>query len=647
MEEKYGAYAVVPVSGKKVFKSKKIGRRNEYRALITEEEYQAMQTHGFINKVYGGNVKNLITTLLQQDVLLPEELNEIERFWREKEKMSEFMKILISLSFSGTVLMLWLFLLKPLYKNKFSKSYQYYIWLIVALRFLLPVTWEPAMTLTGYVMEKMDTVSSGYKNIRLLKEKAELVPTERNEQGKETKTNKIAADQIKADNGTIEKTTKGNIYGNDGSDSQNFTNNFTVSWGFYLFFLWLSVAFLLFLRKVLLYQSFLRDISRENREVSDIEILNVLADCEEKARISRPIELYRNPLIGSPVMVGFLKPKIIISTGEYKKEELFYIFLHELVHYKRRDLFYKWFIQIVICIHWFNPFVYLLGKEINRACELSCDEAVLSETFGDKEKRAYGDALVSVLKMQGKYQVPGTSIMFTEDVRQIKERLGAIMDFQKKSKGIKGIMVVFTILVCTCFTALGAYASGGADVLQDMPESTVKKSNKQNDNNDSYAAYRQDGFFYAPYVIEMAWNVKAKDRKNVASAEITLENQTEMTVYFSKKTKEYANDKKALAAVKGTIEHFKNAGMEGEPVIKAPYICRVDYVPLEQIADFADKYYKKEDIIGFSAIFPALDAKKQKNYWKKMYQQDRIAFFSCSMDSMGASSFVSKKIRRG
>ena len=57
---------------KKFLKVKKIGRRNEYIAIVTEAEYQTMQTHRFLDKVYGGNVKNLVSTLLRQDILSAE-----------------------------------------------------------------------------------------------------------------------------------------------------------------------------------------------------------------------------------------------------------------------------------------------------------------------------------------------------------------------------------------------------------------------------------------------------------------------------------------------------------------------------------------------------------------------------------------------
>ena len=71
---------------KKFLKIKKIGRRNEYTATVTEAEYQAMQTHRFLDKVYGGNVKNLVSTLLRQDIHSAEELKEIETFWRNEHE---------------------------------------------------------------------------------------------------------------------------------------------------------------------------------------------------------------------------------------------------------------------------------------------------------------------------------------------------------------------------------------------------------------------------------------------------------------------------------------------------------------------------------------------------------------------------------
>lgn len=68
---------------KKYLKIRKIGRRNEYIALVAEAEYQTLQTRQFLNRVYSGNVRNLVATLLPQDVLSEDDMEEVERYWKE------------------------------------------------------------------------------------------------------------------------------------------------------------------------------------------------------------------------------------------------------------------------------------------------------------------------------------------------------------------------------------------------------------------------------------------------------------------------------------------------------------------------------------------------------------------------------------
>ena len=92
--------------------------------------------------------------------------------------------------------------------------------------------------------------------------------------------------------------------------------------------------------------------------------MNLLSDCEEKLNIKTRVELSYNSLIVSPIMIGFFRPRIVLPVRELEDKELSYIFVHELTHYKQGDMFYKWLIQIVVCAHWFNPFVYLLEKEV-------------------------------------------------------------------------------------------------------------------------------------------------------------------------------------------------------------------------------------------------------------------------------------------
>ena len=66
---------------KGLLKTSKIGRRNEYVAIVSEADYRAVQTQSFLNKLYDGNVKGLVATLIQRDMLTAEDYEELRRFW--------------------------------------------------------------------------------------------------------------------------------------------------------------------------------------------------------------------------------------------------------------------------------------------------------------------------------------------------------------------------------------------------------------------------------------------------------------------------------------------------------------------------------------------------------------------------------------
>ena len=369
--------------------------------------------------------------------------------------MNEFMKILLSLSVSGALLLLLILGLKPLYKNRFSKRWQYYIWIVVALRFLLPFT--PDNAIVGSLFEKIDTVAITNE-----------IPTSPN----------IPVPADTGNNNAEPIQTNREI---NAAAMREPINKYVC-----LFFIWSALALILFVRKITVYQGFIQYIKAGNKEVSDIKILNLLSDCEEKLNIKTRVELSCNPLIASPMLIGFFRPRIILPVGEWEDKELSYIFVHELIHYKQRDMFYKWLIQIVVCVHWFNPFVYLLEKEVNKSCELSCDEKVIS-VLDDTARREYGDTLISFLKSNNLYKSSLASVTLTEGAEQLKERLGAIMKFKKKSKGIIAITAIFSVLVCVCFFVTGAYAASPATnnnlVLKDNGKPNEVSIKTESDRN--------------------------------------------------------------------------------------------------------------------------------------------------------------------
>ncbi len=359
--------------------------------------------------------------------------------------MNEFMKILLSLSVSGTLLLLLILGLKPLYKSKFSRRWQYYIWIVAALRFLLPFT--PGTTVVGSLFEKFGTAAI---------------------------TNEVPASQdapvsVNEDNSKTEPIqTDGNMTA--ATAAHKFSNVYVC-----LFFIWSVLALALFVRKVTVYQGFIRYIKAGDTEVSDIKILNLLSDCEEKLNIKTGVELSCNPLVASPMMTGFFRPNIVLPVCDLEGKELSYVFMHELAHYKQKDMFYKWLIQIVVCVHWFNPFVYLLEKEVNRSCELSCDEKVISVLDG-KARREYGDTLIAFLKSDDLCKSSFTSVTLTEGAEQLKERLGAIMNFKKKNKVTRILTGVLTLCIVFIAAFVGGYHVAKASMPTNIDDSLLIQS---------------------------------------------------------------------------------------------------------------------------------------------------------------------------
>lgn len=249
----------------------------------------------------------------------------------------------------------------------------------------------------------------------------------------------------------------------------------------YPWLIWLVIALSLLIRKITVYQSFINYIKAGWKEVSDVELLDKLAQTGEIVKVKRPVELYTNPLVSSPLLIGFFRPRIILPTTNLTEIDFQYTIQHELLHYKRQDMFYKWLVQVVICIHWFNPLVWLMGRELERACELSCDEAVI-QNLDIKKRRAYGDTLLHAITAGGNYKNSITSITLCQSAKLLKERLKAIMDFKHKSKTVTALSMLFAVILMTGAISAGAYtgpATQNTQDTKDIQNISLKKSSKK------------------------------------------------------------------------------------------------------------------------------------------------------------------------
>jgi len=353
--------------------------------------------------------------------------------------MNAVLKIFLSMSFSGGLLILALLLGKQFLKDKISRQWQYYIWLIVVLRLLLPFGSE--VNLLGKTYQAVDQAIT----------QAALIPPQQPTLNTPGDVSTPAAG-LEQKNETVNPPAENLTTAHPLQEICALLAN-------HVWLIWLVAALGLLIRKITIYQGFTRYIKAGLTPVSDLAVLDRLSIAAERAGIQKPVELCVNPLISSPLLIGFFHPCIVLPNTDISEKDFQYIVLHELTHYKRWDMFYKWLVQVTVCLHWFNPLAYLMEREITKACEFSCDEAVLTE-MGCDNAQDYGKTLLHAMAAVGRYKENLGAVTLSENKQLLKERLGAIMKFKEQSKAVKMLTVVLTLCVILGAVFVGVYSMG-------------------------------------------------------------------------------------------------------------------------------------------------------------------------------------------
>ena len=167
--------------------------------------------------------------------------------------------------------------------------------------------------------------------------------------------------------------------------------------------------------------------------------------------------LVRSRCVKSPMLMGLWKPMLVLPNRVYAPPMLENILRHELTHYHRGDIVYKWFAMAVFSLHWFNPFAGLFRREMDRLCELSCDEYILRE-MTEEEKRDYGETLLSLAAIR---PLPKSVVAttFATEKRTLKERLEQIMTYKHRGKAGLALALAAILLLGGCGAVMGPEAA--------------------------------------------------------------------------------------------------------------------------------------------------------------------------------------------
>lgn len=330
-----------------------------------------------------------------------------------EEYSVEIIKLILSMTFTGSIISIFLFISKPIIKDKLPKSFQYYMWLSVVIALVVPVSKIIPIPISNHSVMSAKSV---YDVAQWISETAD-----------EKSINLGFTPQNVIEQGIGQIT---------------YFPSITVI----LFVVWQLGMILVLGFNIFFYVFYVRRLNEHNisADQQEIELLNNLL---ERRNIVR---LYKNSIVETPILIGIFRPAVVLPDKKYEDIQLRNILMHEITHVKRCDIFVKWLLIFVGAIHWFNPLVYFVRREMNKACELACDESVIKR-FNISEMQQYGDTLIAVAADSiGKMPL---SITMFEDKKNLKERLGAIMKHKKHSK--RTVIAASVILVTIVCAVLG------------------------------------------------------------------------------------------------------------------------------------------------------------------------------------------------
>ncbi len=251
------------------------------------------------------------------------------------------MEDLFVISITASAVILLIFLLTPVLDKRYSASWKYLVWLILALRLIIP--FRPEINTPPILIPKTDGIvvlrSTGSSPV-----------------------------EIYTDNFYIKK-------GNNSPHSADYAPVMTVDE--LIFNIWKIGFSIILLMRFGSYFIFRLRI--------------------KKHLVKEQGNIFRCSRLSSPMLIGFFRPIIILPDMQYSDKEYEMILRHEQTHQKRYDLWYKLVLTLAQAMHWFNPVIHIMVKKANRDLEYSCDDLVIKNTDSEYKKE-YAMTILKVMR---------------------------------------------------------------------------------------------------------------------------------------------------------------------------------------------------------------------------------------------------------
>ncbi|MBN1480102.1 redoxin domain-containing protein [candidate division KSB1 bacterium] len=214
-----------------------------------------------------------------------------------------------------------------------------------------------------------------------------------------------------------------------------------------------GLVWLLGLASLLLYAAVLNLVTwlrfRGARPIEDSRLSTILKSSQKKLGVKKNIRLFQIEVTTSPFWFGQFRPRIYFPSAlveSLSDKDLEHIFLHELAHFKRKDIFVSMMQTLLQAAHWFNPLIWYSFSRMRNDRETACDEMVLN-ALGQNRSEAYGLTLISLLRYANRNGLMPVTVGLADTQEDIRHRIDRIANFSIKSKWWEVLMFVLVLVI--------------------------------------------------------------------------------------------------------------------------------------------------------------------------------------------------------
>ncbi len=359
--------------------------------------------------------------------------------------LEQLFTAIILTSVVGAALTIILILIKPVTQKRFSSRWHYYMWLAVLIlmvcpvRFGLPAETPPALSQAEQTQPEIIQTSSETETQNIQATVSENIDITQNA-AKQTETFEHISSFAGIPENMLAPASR----------------------------VWIIAAALLLAYKIISYIIFIIKIKKNSWEIPRSYEKNTtdihcqpqyfLPPCDIYASIknftNRNISIRISRNLSSPLITGLFRPILLLPDIKMTEEQLNNILLHEMTHFKKHDILYKWFAAFVKSVHWFNPTIYFINRQIDMECEISCD-LTATQDMSQEEKLSYINTILDLLSEANKKTVPLTTGM-TGNMKILKRRFTMIKNKKEPGRLTRIISAVSAVLIVFC----ALFASG-------------------------------------------------------------------------------------------------------------------------------------------------------------------------------------------